>query len=117
MADKKEAQNKKIQEAQDAISDIANIAGKGIGEIWKVFVRKNIVQGLSVLFAAICLIVATIVIAAGITITVPMAILLIIAIILVVIAINLLGNPAYFAMEDSLEVIKDVTRKKHGDNH
>ena len=117
MTKNKEKQTKQIEEAQNAVAEIAKIAGKGIGEIWKVFVRKTIVQGLSVLFAAICLIAAAVIIATGVTITLPMAIILIIAMVLIMVAINLLGNPQYFAMEDSIEVIKNTVGKHNGNSN
>lgn len=103
---------KKIKEAQDAVGSLAKIAGKGIEEIWKIFVRKNIVHGLSVLFVAICLIAGAIGMGLGWQISVPMAIILIVAIVLIFVAINLLGNPAYYAMEDSIQTIKNAMGRK-----
>ena len=102
-------QKKKIEEAQEAISDITKIIGKGINEVWKIFVRKNIVFGISLVFAAFCMLAAVIAISLGVKFAISSVILLIISSLLIVAAINFIGNSSYLAMEDSINKVKNIT--------
>lgn len=106
-------QEKKVEEAQEAISDITQIIGKGINEVWKIFVRKNIVFGISLVFAAFCTLAAVIAISLGVKFTIPSIILLIVSSLLIVVAINFIGNSSYLAMEDSINKVRDITENKN----
>lgn len=106
-------QKKKIEEAQEAISDITQIIGKGINEVWKIFVRKNIVFGISLVFAAFCMLAAVIAISLGVKFAISTVILLIISSLLIVAAINFIGNSSYLAMEDSINKVKNITENNN----
>lgn len=106
-------QKKKIEEAQEAISDITKIIGKGINEVWKIFVRKNIVFGISLVFAAFCMLAAVIAISVGVKFSIPSIILLIISGLLIVVAINFIGNSSYLAMEDTINKVKNITENNN----
>lgn len=106
-------QKKKIEETQEAISDITQIIGKGINEVWKIFVRKNIVFGISLVFAAFCMLAAVIAISLGVKFTIPSVILLFFSSLLIVAAINFIGNSSYLAMEDSINKVKNITENNN----
>lgn len=115
MAKKKDVSKEQVKEAENAAREISKLAGRTVGEVWTIFVRKSIVKGLSITLVASALIFGGVWFMLGLPVN-PIGMgLFAVALALLFIAINYLGNPAYYAMTDITEVIKSIGKKGGSD--
>lgn len=99
---------KKISEEQRvAINSIADLVGKGATEVYKMFVRNTIVEGLILVIIALGLIGGAVVLALGIVLPPASWGLLALALGAIVWAVSLLANPAYHALGDLLDRVQN----------
>lgn len=91
-------------EAKKIIDTLSKGLGVAAGELWGIFIRQYVVKGISELFTAVVLFVAAFVLFQFISwfALIPVAI----GIGLVYGAINYLGNPKYYALNDIVKKIK-----------
>lgn len=89
------------------LNPIAETFGVAVKELWKIFVRKYVVKGLSELFTALIFITATLFLY---HLNQWTSLILIVPIVLIYDAINLLGNPSYWALEEIINKVKNVSR-------
>lgn len=110
MAEKKE---KKV-DIPASIKEAVDAVAKGIGvaavELWSIFVKQYFVKGCTELFTAIVLCIASYFLypAIGLWILIPLAV----ALLFCYGAIQLIGNPKYYALEDITGKVKAFTDEK-----
>lgn len=93
--------NKEAQ--KEALNTLADLVGKGVTGIYKMFVRNTIVQGLILVLIALCFMGGAGIIAVGIILPGWSWALIVMGVATLAWAISLLANPAYHALEDLLE--------------
>lgn len=111
MATSKSKNDVKVpDEVSEAISKLASGIGVAAGEVWLIFVRNYVVRGISELFTALVLFGAAWMLSPhiGYFWLVPVGI----GIVLVYGAINYIGNPRYYALEDIVDKIQEFRNYK-----
>lgn len=87
-----------------ALAPLAKVLKSTVGEVWKIFIKRYVAKGLAELFAAIVISGMSVVL---LHITNWLWIPFPFVVVLMFDAIQLLVNPAYFALNDALERIND----------
>ena len=95
------------EQQQKALGVLAELVGKGVTEIYKMFVRNVIIQGLILALFAACLIGGGIAVAVGLTMPIWSWVLIAVGVGFIAWAISLLANPAYHALDALLETIRE----------
>lgn len=111
MTKTKKTESEKKTEAESAVREISKLAGRGAAEVWTIFVRKSIVLGLSIVLVAAALIFAGVWMTLQLPVNPIGAGLFGVALLLLFVAVNYLGNPMYFAMNDVTATIKKIAQK------
>lgn len=95
------------QEAQrKSMETLADLIGMGVKEVYKMFLRNVVAQGLILLMIALLLVGAGVLIAMGVVVPIWTWILCGIALIPLIWGVLLISNPAYHALEDIIDRIK-----------
>lgn len=113
----KKAENKSLDtvealgaEAKKVIESLAKGLGVAVTELWSIFVRQYVVRGANELFTAIVLFVAAFFLKdyIGFFALIPVAV----GIGFVYGAINYLGNPKYYALNDIVKRVREFKDEK-----
>jgi len=94
------------EQVQEALNRVAQMMGVAVAELWYIFVRQYVVRGLSEVFIGVVFIVVAWTLAPlvgywGLLIAAP-------SLPFFYGAIQLLGNPKYYAIEDITKKVKEL---------
>lgn len=94
------------EQVREALDKVAKMMGVAVSELWGIFVRQYVVRGISELFIAAVFVVVALILSPlvgywGLLIASP-------SLFFFYGAIQYLGNPKYYAIEDIMKKVQDI---------